>query len=161
MVWLRILRAVRAPFERRKRISPPPPSPQTAPDLGTLLPLCSVFADPDFRFGHWQGGEARDGVVEMAWFAFSPEADALIAAAYRGHWVRPEIDWATWGRGPECARLRSDPAALASASASELAHLLTLLVRGDRFNEGFLNAAFEEGLLHRILARVEALARAR
>ena len=35
----------------------------------------------------------------------------------------------------------------------------TTLVRGDRFNEGLLAQAFEKKLLHRILCRVEFLAR--
>lgn len=45
-----------------------------------------------------------------------------------------------------------------SADVDEVAHLLTTLIRGNRFNEGLLATASEEGLLHRILARITFLA---
>lgn len=101
----------------------------------------------------------RDGVIRAGYFALSPDASAFVTAAYDGHWVRPEIDWSQWAAGEAYRRLRADPLAVAGASVDEIAHLLTTLIRGDRFNEGLLAAAYDDGLLARILARVVVLAR--
>ena len=45
----------------------------------------------------------------------------------------------------EAMRLRDDPQALAAASAEQLAKLLTVLIRQDRFVEGRLTARLRRG----------------
>jgi hypothetical protein len=57
----------------------------------------------------------------------------------------------------DAMRLRDDPKALAAASAEQLAKLLTVLIRQDRFVEGALNGAFEAGLLTGIVRRAAGL----
>ncbi len=114
-----------------------------APDPTPLLPLVRRFAAPGFSFGTWQGGETRDGVMQMSFFALSPDGEAFVTAAYQGHWVRPEIDWSGWASGPAYKSLRGDANALAGASTDKIAHLLITLIRGDRCNEGMLATAFD------------------
>ena len=46
---------------------------------------------------------------------------------------------------------------MASASPEQLAHLLTRLVRQDRFSDGTLARAYTDGLLTRIVRRVARL----
>ena len=53
-----------------------------------------------------------------------------------------------------------EPDGLRSASADQIANLLTTVVRRDRFVEGGLAAAFESGLILAILERAEQLSRA-
>ena len=57
-------------------------------------------------------------------------------------------------------RTLGDPTRVASASADDLARLLTTLVRGDRFADGTLAHAHESGLLRAIARRAEVLLRA-
>lgn len=57
----------------------------------------------------------------------------------------------------EAARLLDDPACLAEATPEQLAHLLTGLIRSERFNEGTLAGAFDSGLIARILRRATVL----
>jgi hypothetical protein len=57
----------------------------------------------------------------------------------------------------EAKRLRDEPAALAAATADQLASLLTVLIRHDRFVEGELAGAYRSGLLTGILRRAAAL----
>lgn len=125
-----------------------------------LAPFATRFAAADFRFGAWQGGERRDGVIQAGYFALSPAASAFVAAAYEGEWVRPEVNWSEWAASDAYLRLRADPQAVAGASLDEIACLLATLIRGDRFNEGLLAAAYDDGLLSRILARIVVLAQA-
>ncbi len=133
-------------------MSQPPPDPQA------LLGAVRDFVDGDAPFGRWEGGGLRDGVITAAWVALSPEASGFVESAYAGHWIRPDIRWSEWIGSAAGQRLWKDPAALAEADAAEIAHLLTALVRGDRFNEGLLNATHADGTLRRILARVAELA---
>ncbi len=131
---------------------------QPPPDPAALMPAVRDFVEGDAPFGRWEGGGSRDGVVTMAWFALSQQAAAFVAAAYAGHWIRPEIRWSQWIGRAAGQRLWKDPAALADADEGEVAHLLTALIRGDRFNEGLLAAAHADGTLRRLLARVAELA---
>ena len=59
---------------------------------------------------------------------------------------------------PEALTLRDSPASLAKATPDQLSHLLTVLIRQDRFAEGSLVASYESGLLTGILRRAAVLA---
>lgn len=132
------------------RLPPPDPVP--------LAPFAAVFDTAGFVFGSWSGGESRDGVVQMPYYQLSPEAGAFVAAAYAAHWVRPDIAWSDFAAGPDYPAVRSEPARIASADAERLAQLLTTLIRGDRFSEGLLAGAFDDGTLPAIARRVAVLA---
>lgn len=128
------------------------------PDPVPLAPFAAVFDTAGFVFGSWSGGESRDGVVQMPYYQLSPEAGAFVAAAYAAHWVRPDIAWSDFAAGPDYHALRSDPARIASADAGRLAELLTTLIRGERFSEGLLAGAFDDGTLPAIARRMAVLA---
>jgi hypothetical protein len=67
------------------------------------------------------------------------------------------FDWSAWMKTPEARELIDHPKRVATATPAQLAKLLTLYIRADRFNEGFLNSAFESGVLTAIVLRAEAL----
>lgn len=50
-----------------------------------------------------------------------------------------------------------DPDGTKRASAEEIVHLLTTLVRRGPFNEDVLASAFDDGVLHRAVDRMKAL----
>lgn len=133
----------------RERLPPPDPVP--------IAPFAAVF-DPEFVSGSWGGGGSRDGVVEMPYFQLSPEAGAFVQAAYAAHWVRPEIVWSDFAAGADYRSMREDPTTIATADADLLARLLTTLIRGDRFNEGLLAGAFDDGTLPAVARRMAVLA---
>lgn len=134
------------------------PRTQPPPDLATLLPSARTLTDAAFDFGSWQGCVSRDGVTTPGFFALSPGAQAFVTAAYDGHWVRHYFDWSEWAGSDRYAELRSDPDAVGGADVDDIAHMLTTLIRGDRFNEGLLARAFDDGVLRRIARRIEQLA---
>jgi hypothetical protein len=92
----------------------------------------------------------------MPYVEYGPLEQEFRAAA--GSWVRPDIDWPAWSETPDALALRREPGRLERATADDLARLITALVRGDRFNEGLLLDALEEGLLARIARRAAVLA---
>ncbi len=117
-----------------------------------------VFASPDFAVGHWaEVTRDADGVMQMPWFEYGEAARAFVADAYAFEWVA-DFDWVRWAASSRGRCLLADPALVARASAAELARLLTVIVRGERFSEGELAGAFESGMLGAILRRAAELA---
>jgi hypothetical protein len=121
----------------------------------TFLPS---FESPDFELGHWETPESNEPIVLIApYFSFSDTGRMFVQAAYDSGWVLAVFDWQSWVDTAEANRLCEDRSALEIASPDQLAKLLTMLVRSDRFSEGTLSEAFKSGLLTRILRRCQSL----
>ncbi len=117
------------------------------------------FEAPAFAFGRWHQPAARDdGVFEFPHYELGVAAAAFVRTANELDFVYP-FDWPTWKETAEAAALRDDPLALAQAGGEQLAKLLTTLIRGERFAEGGLAAAYDAGLLTGILRRAHILGR--
>ena len=89
-------------------------------------------------------------------FAYADQLIQFEQMAYDCGWVR-SMDWAGWANAEPGARLLHDPAAVAYAQEDDLAAILTTCIRQDRFCEGALVAAFENGLIARVIDRAQAL----
>lgn len=124
--------------------------------LGRLAAHRSEF-EAGFDFGTWRGGSANaDGVIQMPWFDFSPEATAFLDDVRGSGWIEA-FDWPAWVAMPEGRALTRDPDAIARASAEDLSRILTALIRGDRFSEGALAHAYESGVLLAVVRRAAVL----
>ena len=119
-----------------------------------------MFQAADFQFGYWEGGTQEENVLELPHFVPGEQACLFCDAAYRLGWVQEDFDWPAWKETPEAKRLRDDPTALANATPEQLAHLLTVCIRQDRYVEGSLASRFKSGLLIGILRRAAELATA-
>ncbi|PYE42640.1 hypothetical protein DFI02_106215 [Rhizobium sp. PP-F2F-G20b] len=126
---------------------------QPPPDLKSLAAVASLFAGPCVRFGSWAGGETTDGITQTPYYVLWPEAQTFVSAVHTGNWVKPEINWSGVAERERYRRLYTAAGAIETATIDDLVHLLTTLIRGDRFNEGMLAKAFDDGVIHRILAR--------
>jgi hypothetical protein len=116
------------------------------------------LADPDFVFGAWEPSRTDErGVMTLPWYEFGPGGNALLDDVRAGGWITP-FDWPAWAGSPDGKRLIGHPDAVATASADDLGKLLTTYVRGDRFNEGLLASAHEDGMLAAIARRAARLA---
>ncbi len=108
------------------------------------------------------GGEPiGPGVVSMPYPVEAEIVRAFRDAAYREGWVMPGFDWSDWAKTPEAAAYFADPSALAAAPEGDLYRAITALVRADRFAEGRLAKAVEDGTVGAIAARAAALLAAR
>ena len=125
--------------------------------LRILADLVPILEAPDADFGRWEAPAPRDGVHSLGWFEFGPTAEAWRTAVGRGEWVISGFDWRTWLATMEGRSLREDLDATATATADQLARLLTAIVRSDRFVEGSIEGAFTSGLLARIARRASVL----
>ena len=126
--------------------------------LAGLAAFLPVFLAPGFEFGRWGGGEKTDsGAIQMPYYVLSDEAEAFVRVAYDLGWVLAGFDWPAWKETPEAISLLDDPESLRNASPEQLAQLLTVCIRQDRFVEGGLAAAFQSGLLTAIVARAKSV----
>ncbi|UVC19369.1 GIY-YIG nuclease family protein [Mesorhizobium onobrychidis] len=133
--------------------------PVFSPDLEAISAFAEKFADRQFSFGEWAGGETKDGATQMPWLKMSDDAMAFVKAAYDGRWILDgEFSWVQWKESEEARRLFNESGRIEKANVRQLARLLTALIRSDHFAEGTLNGAFQSGLLPRIVRRAAVLA---
>ena len=125
--------------------------------LPRLAQYADAFEAPGFRFGEWVPPEPIEGgVIRVGWYSLSPRAESFIRDAYDAGWVFP-FDWGAWAKSARGKELIGHPEAVAEASVDDLARLLTVYVRADRFADGTLADAFESGMLTAILRRARDL----
>lgn len=131
---------------------------EAAERLAGLAAWACRFAAPGLAFGQWARSEPDDaGVVQMPWYAYGPEAHQFIEEMYALGWVQ-DFDWMAWSTTPAARQLLENPSHVRTAEADDLSHLLTTIIRGDRFSEGEVAAAFDSGLLSAIARRARELA---
>jgi Family of unknown function (DUF6508) len=126
--------------------------------LHALAAFLPEFEKPGFEFGQWvMPPPLESGVMIMAYFTEGPVADSLYRICYDMGWVLQGFDWPAWMNTTEATQLRDNPSVLERATFEQLARLLTVLNRQDRFVEGTLASAYKDGLLVRILRRAASL----
>jgi hypothetical protein len=127
--------------------------------LRALAAFVPAFETPGFVFGEWEDSTEREpGVWSMPYVTYGEMALEFHRAAAGHGWVRPDIDWMKWAETDEARRFIENASLIATATAEQLAHLLTTIIRGDRFNEGSMLNAFNSGHLTAIARRAGVLA---
>lgn len=126
--------------------------------LAGLVKFLPVFTDPDFFVGNWQPEfqNPENKVHQMPYFVYAPEMLRFIEVANELDWV-VTFPWPDWMNTQEARMLVSDPESIANASVEQLEKLITAIIRSDRFTEGSIAGAFEQGLIAAIIHRAEAL----
>ena len=130
------------------------------PKVGDLLSLAAfrpIFENPHFVAGTRPDVAIGSGEFTLDGIVYGEAALQFERACYDGGWVRSDIDWSCWQETSEARDLWFDEQALSAASAEQLAKLLTLIIRQNRFVGGLMFQAFEEGPVLRIVRRAEAL----
>lgn len=134
------------------------PHPSLAERLGRLADFSVAFEAPGFVAGEVVAPAAEPGAWSMSYTSYHPEVDRFVALTYEDGWVRANFDWGAWSATEDARTLRDDPNALATATPDQLAKLITVLVRQERFSEGALLWAFEAGMVLGIVRRAGVLA---
>jgi len=126
-------------------------------NLQGLARFVPIFTAPGFRFGTWDHPPSRaSGIHVLPSCLLSDEGQEFYEAVYKLGWVT-QFQWSEWMHTPEGRELTENPDRIAEVTPDQLAKVITVFVRGDRFNEGSLNSKFESGLLTAIVRRAEAL----
>jgi hypothetical protein len=101
----------------------------------------------------WNGGhQEKDGVIRLPWPEYNPVVEQFYREAARECWLDYEY------RPEEAARMLGDEEFVRTASLAQVKTMLTFCVRGERFADGHWAEMIENGNIHRLLERIEALA---
>ena len=124
----------------------------TQHDWQSLLALIPEIENTS-EFGEWKGGEKNpDGSVTMPWRETAPIIKKFLKAVYAIP-IIISFDWPSWDEGRKIAgNVDFDFDTLDIVTKCKL---ITAIVRNDRFCEGALVAAFESGLILKILKSIE------
>lgn len=124
--------------------------------LSALAAFLPVLTAPAFQAGEWTRAKHYDDVIVMGSFELGPPAERFVQTTYDYGWVM-DFDWPEWNGTEEAQALYHDPDALAHASVTQLAKLLTARIRVDHFCDGAPGADFKSGLMTRVAARAAAI----
>jgi len=127
-----------------------PPVPPTADDIRKLVDFIAIFEAPGFVAGRW--------VSEPGTFPYvvqHPQVTAFVSAIGVRCFTYA-FDWRAWAK--EAEAFFQDPSLLETAPLETIWRLFFTLIRKDRFTEGTLVAALQNGLVTAALRRLEHLA---
>ena len=124
--------------------------------LEALASYLPIFTAPGFQFSEVVPAKRKGDVMQLGWTSYGPEAQSFMQDCYDYGWVQ-STNWTEWMQTAEAQALSQDPARVASATVEELAKVLTVSLRRDRFMDGSLAGDFERGLITRIVARARDL----
>ena len=119
--------------------------------LNALAVYQRPFEQPGFEFGEWVEQPSRG-----RWYRLSRVGRDFLEYCNDNAWVQG-FDWVEWKDSPDGNRLLADNDAVANAGLVDLSRLITVLVRQDRLDEGYLGASFDSGLVTAIIRRASAL----
>ena len=92
----------------------------------------------------------QDGTFRFAWYQYRPVVIEFMEGFFERH-LNVVFDWGKWKRGDN---LFYNPNSIARATAADCVKLITLCVRKDRFWEGFMAQALEQGVIGACLKRL-------
>ena len=119
--------------------------------LNALAVYQRPFDQPGFEFGEWVDQPGRG-----KWYRLSRVGRDFLEYCNDNGWVQG-FEWVEWKATPQAQRLMDDHSAVATAGPLDLSRLITVLVRQDRLDEGYLGAAYDTGLVTAIVRRASAL----
>jgi len=101
------------------------------------------------NFGQLKGGDIRaDGAMTMPYWNPSEIIDKTVHAILNLK-VCPIFDWMDWDKGKTI--LNDASFEYNQLESIELCKLFTVIIRADRFNDGYLISCFENGTMARII----------
>jgi ADP-ribosyl-[dinitrogen reductase] hydrolase len=124
--------------------------------LAALAAFGPVFEREGFVFADYVPPIRHGDAMIVGHHGLTPDALRFYEIVYAYGWVR-SIDYHAWSETAHGAQLLRDGDAIADATEDDLAFLLTVCIRADRFSDGYLAGAYESGLIGRIVARASDL----
>lgn len=132
-------------------------------DLKALAAFAARLSQPGVSFGAMGESKGKGTAEDPAQFPYwvsTKLADDFVKMAYDAGWVDPDLNWPEWLNTVEAQSFVTDAPAIATANAEQLRRLLTAIIRSDRFREGAILEAFEDGMVGAVVARAQMILRA-
>jgi len=100
-------------------------------------------------FGEMRGGDKNpDGTINMPDINSAKIVDDFFDVSHKIG-IIPIFDWTSWSEGKEIINDRETD--YSKLDTVTLCKLLTVIIRADRFNDGFLVSCFKNGIILKIL----------
>jgi hypothetical protein len=113
--------------------------------LFILLPEIEMTSN----FGQLKGGESlNDGWIAMPFWSSFEIVDKTFKAIMDLN-LCPVFDWSNWQEGE--AIVNNQAFDYGQIDTIQLCKLLTLIIRADRFNDGYLISCFKKGIMTKII----------
>lgn len=134
-----------------------PPSPPPKPPFGPMLAFLDKYSPADLEApAKMGGGEQIDSnTMTFPYYILTPAQEAFRDAACQWSVYGDWIAWMGTELGKDLAN--GSPGSVERASPEDLAQLLTVMLRSDRFCEGAFAGYCERGVAGRILLRIKEL----
>lgn len=127
-------------------------------DLRLLARFVTEFDRDDFSPGHWVGmREREDDDYTMPYSILSSAVSEFVRVADEGGWILRDFHWPDWLETEEAIALYRDRDLLAKATPYQIAKLITVSIRQDRYIEGGLLGDFQSGHILAIVRRAAKL----
>ena len=137
-------------MEKQRNKKPTPES------IKKILEFLPKFQGKKFKPGKWHPSEQIDkNTSTFPYYEYSISVRKFLHTLYDEGFIYP-FDWGSWDYG---VKLNRNPELLQKANLLTLRKLMTAHVRQDRFCEGHLAGIFENGLVIRLLERLQQLSR--
>lgn len=129
----------------------------TTTQIDNILIYLEAFQSKDFVFVHKvEPTQDPDGYWVVGYDSLSPLTLNFVKSACDNGWILDHFDWPSYCKSNEYAASIFDNG-LIDASVEQVALILTTIIRRDRFAPGWLNSAYKDGLLIRILKRLQTI----
>ena len=120
--------------------------------LRALGDWADLLGAPGDTHQTWSESRATEsGAFTFSYPAFDEHLTRFQQWLYDEAWIVP-FDWPTWAHGTG-TRLVTDPEAVRRADGADLSRTLTAIFRAERFGDGVIAQAFEQGVIQAVLWR--------
>lgn len=104
-------------------------------------------------WGKWAGGDVDDsGVMQMPYMVQNQVVEDFVRFMYDKGLVL-DFDWSGWNKGRAWFR-SNDENKYENLDILTILKLLTTIIRNDRFNDGALVDAFEQGIFPKLIDKL-------
>ena len=128
-------------------------------ELLSVAEFVDVFDSVDFVAGEWTKPNLRlDGVIEIGYWTPSDCVMRWEKAIYDRHLVDPDSGYLSEQFSRRMQDYTRDPSRLLEADLATVRTVLTNVVRGERFCDGYMADMFESGVAQAATRRLVQLA---
>ena len=128
-------------------------------ELLSMTEFVAAFDAAGFVAGEWTKPEERpDGVIEIGYWTPGECVMRWEQAIYHRHLVHPESGYLSEQFSKQMQDYRRDPSRLLEADLATIRTVLTNVVRGERFCDGYIAEMFECGVAQLATRRLVELA---
>jgi hypothetical protein len=130
--------------------------------LAAMGEFATAFEAEGFAAGEWTSPERQeDGAIQLCYWSPSEQVILWEQAVYDLHIVDSSSDYMGEDMGHLLQQFQQDPSLLLASDLATVRAVVTNIVRGERFCDGYMAGMFESGVAQAATRRLGQLAQPR